>query len=72
MPEIVARYLGPMPKYQAGPIVLAATFAICMLSWHFFERPILGLKRFFRHAPSARPPARPDEAQKARERAPAY
>jgi peptidoglycan/LPS O-acetylase OafA/YrhL len=73
MPEIVARYLGPMPKYQAGVIVLVATFAICILSWHFFERPILGLKRFFRGAPSAPPPAaRPKEAEKARERAPAY
>jgi peptidoglycan/LPS O-acetylase OafA/YrhL len=56
MPEIVARYLGPMPKYQAGPIVLAATFAICILSWHFFERPILGLKRFFPAVPRKRPP----------------
>lgn len=71
MPEIVARYLGPMPKYQAGVIVLAATFAICILSWHFFERPILGLKRFFRT--SAQPPAaRPQKADKARERAAAY
>jgi peptidoglycan/LPS O-acetylase OafA/YrhL len=47
MPDIVTKYLGPMPKYQAGPIVLAATFAICALSWRYFERPILGLKRFF-------------------------
>jgi peptidoglycan/LPS O-acetylase OafA/YrhL len=47
MPGIVTKYLGPMPKYQAGPIVLAATFAICALSWRYFEQPILGLKRFF-------------------------
>ena len=55
MPAIVQKYLGPMPKYEAGPIVLASTFAICILSWHFFEKPVLGLKRYFWNAPLKRP-----------------
>lgn len=59
MPDIVTKYLGPMPKYQAGAIVLAATFAVCILSWHFFEQPILGLKRFFWNAQLKRPPPPP-------------
>jgi len=47
MPDIVAKFLGPLPKYQAAPIVLAATFGICALSWQFFEKPVMGLKRYF-------------------------
>lgn len=47
MPDIVTKFFGPMPKAQAAPIVLALTFGVCILSWHFFEKPILGLKRFF-------------------------
>jgi peptidoglycan/LPS O-acetylase OafA/YrhL len=47
MPDIVTKFLGPMPKYQAAPIVLAATFGVCALSWQFFEKPIMGLKRYF-------------------------
>jgi peptidoglycan/LPS O-acetylase OafA/YrhL len=70
MPEIVARYAGPLPKYQAGAIVLVSTFAICILSWHFFERPILGLKRFFRLPAKAK--AREEEEAKPPEQRPAY
>jgi peptidoglycan/LPS O-acetylase OafA/YrhL len=58
MPDIVQKYLGPMPKYEAGPIVLASTFAVCILSWHFFEKPVLGLKRYFWNAPLKRPSGR--------------
>lgn len=47
MPDIVTKALGPMPKYQAAPIVLAATFGVCALSWQFFEKPVMGLKRYF-------------------------
>ena len=55
MPDIVTKYFGPMPKYQAAPIVLVLTFAVCILSWHFYEKPILRLKRFFWNAPLDRP-----------------
>jgi len=47
MPDIVTRFFGPLPKYQAAPLVLAGTFGICALSWQFFEKPVMGLKRFF-------------------------
>lgn len=47
MPHIVEKFLGPMPKYQAAPIVLIATFGVCIFSWHFIEKPILRLKRYF-------------------------
>ena len=60
MPAIVEKYLGPMPKYQAAPIVLAATFGVCVLSWHFFEQPILGLKRFFWNSALKKPVSPPD------------
>jgi peptidoglycan/LPS O-acetylase OafA/YrhL len=57
MPDIVEKYFGPMPKFDAAPIVLLLTFGVCILSWHFFEKPILGLKRYFWNAPLARPVA---------------
>ena len=47
MPDIVTRLFGPLPKYQAAPLVLAGTFGLCALSWQFFERPVMGLKRYF-------------------------
>lgn len=47
MPDIVQKLFGPLPKYQAALIVLGMTFGICILSWHFFEKPILSLKRIF-------------------------
>jgi peptidoglycan/LPS O-acetylase OafA/YrhL len=50
MPDIVEKIFGPMPKYEAAPIVLTLTFAVCILSWNFFEKPILGLKRYFWNA----------------------
>lgn len=61
MPDIVEKFFGKMPKYEAGPIVVVCTFGVCILSWHFFEKPILGLKRFFWNAPLAKP-VRPAEA----------
>lgn len=61
MPDIVAKYLGPMPKYAAAPLVLAGTFAVCILSWHLFERPILALKTRFWNAPLKKPVSAPPD-----------
>ncbi|OJU12345.1 MAG: hypothetical protein BGN85_01930 [Alphaproteobacteria bacterium 64-11] len=57
MPDIVTKFFGPMPKFQAAPIVLVLTFGVCILSWHFFEKPVLRLKRYFWNAPLDRPRA---------------
>ena len=45
MPRVVEKLLGPLPTVIAGPIVLASTFAICILSWHLYEKPFLSLGR---------------------------
>lgn len=73
MPDIVTKLFGPMPKYQAAPIVVGLTFATCILSWHFFEKPILGLKRYFWNSrlkkpvtPMDEPPADDSSPQPAR------
>jgi peptidoglycan/LPS O-acetylase OafA/YrhL len=58
MPDIVTKFWGPMPKYEAGPIVVVLTFAVCILSWHFFEKPASRLKRFFWNASLSRPSGR--------------
>lgn len=50
MPDVFEKYFGVLPKYEEGPIVLVLTFAVCILSWHFFEKPIMGLKRYFWNA----------------------
>ena len=42
MPDIVTKLFGPMPKYQAAPIVRTMTFGICILSWHSFKKTIMG------------------------------
>ncbi|HEX2759401.1 MAG TPA: hypothetical protein VHM27_02760, partial [Rhizomicrobium sp.] len=55
VPDIVTKFFGPMSKAQAAPIVLALTFAVCILSWHFFEKPVLSLKRFFGNSPPKKP-----------------
>jgi hypothetical protein len=57
----VEKIFGKMPKYEAGPVVVFLTFSVCILSWHFFEKPVLGLKRFFWNAPLAKP-VRPADA----------
>jgi peptidoglycan/LPS O-acetylase OafA/YrhL len=68
MPDVVTKFFGPMPKYQAAPIVLALTFGVCILSWHFFEKPILSLKRYFWNARLDRPrTAAPPEPQDRRD-----
>jgi peptidoglycan/LPS O-acetylase OafA/YrhL len=46
VPKILEQYFGEIPKLLAAPIVLAVTFGICALSWQFYEKPILGLKRY--------------------------
>ena len=55
MPDIVEKMFGPMPKWEAAPIVVVATFAVCILSWHLIERPVLRLKRHFQAEPLERP-----------------
>jgi peptidoglycan/LPS O-acetylase OafA/YrhL len=53
VPKILEQYFGEIPKLLAAPIVLAVTFGVCALSWHFYEKPILSLKR---HIGGARRP----------------
>jgi peptidoglycan/LPS O-acetylase OafA/YrhL len=57
IPDIFEKYFGVMPKYEEGPIVLVLTFTVCILSWHFFEKPIMGLKRYFWNARLRNPAA---------------
>jgi peptidoglycan/LPS O-acetylase OafA/YrhL len=48
--------LGPLPNKVIELIILiaeiATLYAICALSWNFFEGPILRLKRHFRYTPA--------------------
>jgi peptidoglycan/LPS O-acetylase OafA/YrhL len=44
MPKIVEKYAGTMPRIPFGIVCLTATFAVCILSWHFLEKPILNLR----------------------------
>jgi peptidoglycan/LPS O-acetylase OafA/YrhL len=46
MPDILERWV-VLPKWQAGPIVLAMTFGVCTLSWYLLEQPVLRLKSRF-------------------------
>jgi peptidoglycan/LPS O-acetylase OafA/YrhL len=62
MPDIVEKLFGPMPKFEAAPIVVALTFGTCILSWHFFEKPILGLKRYFWNSRLKKPVTPTDES----------
>ena len=66
MPDIVERLFGAMPKYIEGPIVLMLTFALCATSWHFFEKPILTLKRFLTGKQPAQASEEPVTTQPAR------
>lgn len=54
MPDIVEKFLGPLPKYQAAPIVVVATFGVCALSWRFFEQPLIRVGRQLSNAWDAR------------------
>jgi peptidoglycan/LPS O-acetylase OafA/YrhL len=45
MPDIIERLIGPQPKVVMGPLALAATFAVCGLSWRYIEQPILAWAR---------------------------
>lgn len=67
MPDIVTKLFGPLPKYQAAPLVLAGTFGICALSWQFFEKPVMGFKRYFSSA-KLKKSAEPQPAQMALEK----
>jgi peptidoglycan/LPS O-acetylase OafA/YrhL len=54
MPDIVEKFLGPLPKYQAAPIVAVLTFGLCALSWRFFEQPLIRVGRQLSDALEAR------------------
>jgi len=57
MPKVVEKYAGnSLSRVELGLIVVTATFAVCILSWHFFEKPILGLRRYITD-PAPRAPA---------------
>lgn len=45
MPDIVEKFFGPLPKYQAAPLVVFLTFGTCALSWRYFEQPLIRLGR---------------------------
>lgn len=54
LPAIVEKFLGPLPKYVAAPVVVFLTFAVCALSWRFFEQPLIRLGRQISDAVEAR------------------
>lgn len=54
MPDIVEKLLGPLPKYQAAPIVAVLTFGLCAFSWRFFEQPLIRIGRQLSDALEAR------------------
>ena len=54
MPDIVEKIFGPLPKYQATPIVVGLTFGVCALSWRFFEQPLIRAGRQLADAWDAR------------------
>ncbi|MFM2295735.1 MAG: hypothetical protein RLZZ350_2148 [Verrucomicrobiota bacterium] len=48
---LVARWLGTTKLYLEFPLALGATILAAYVSFHFFEAPILKLKRHFEYAP---------------------
>jgi peptidoglycan/LPS O-acetylase OafA/YrhL len=67
MPKVVESLFGPLPKWEAAPIVVIATFAVCAASWHLLEKPALSLKKYFAapgiDAPTVSPAQRPAPAE---------
>jgi len=51
IPVDVAKALHVDGSAVALAVILAASYAMAALSWHWFERPLLGLKRFFEPGP---------------------
>lgn len=47
IPDIVKAELGDLPRWQLGLISISLTLIITSLSWFYFEKPILKLKRYF-------------------------
>jgi peptidoglycan/LPS O-acetylase OafA/YrhL len=45
IPDFVEKVFGPLPKYQAAPIVVVLTFSVCAFSWRFVEKPLMRLGR---------------------------
>lgn len=47
VPEILRSFFGEMSRPMLGVSSMALTLIITTLSWHYFEQPILKLKRYF-------------------------
>lgn len=54
VPDILEKYAPPMPHLLFGVVSLACSLAITVLSWTYFERPILRLKDTLRLRADAR------------------
>lgn len=59
IPDILRSLFGEMSRPVLGASSLLATLVITTLSWHYFEKPILRLKKYFRSKSGTRdePPA---------------
>ena len=59
IPDILRSLFGEMSRPVLGASSLLLTLVITSLSWHYFEKPILRIKKYFRPGPGAReePPA---------------
>jgi peptidoglycan/LPS O-acetylase OafA/YrhL len=57
VPHILRAYFGDMPRPVLGVASIVVTFIITSLSWHYFEQPVLKLKRYF--TPAGRQNATP-------------
>lgn len=57
IPRILESQFGTMPRVVLGVASISLTLAVAAASWHFFEKPILKYKRFFKPKDSPEAPA---------------